>query len=86
MTAKNALKGEIEKRRVQLTKLKDALEEQEEDTDIDAKRSLALLKRAGLSFAGAEAQIDQGNYSEGAYLFAQGCWGLGCAHGISRRL
>ena len=86
MTIKITLKEEIENRRVQLDKLRTALEEQEESDDMDSQRSLALLKRAEMSFTSAEARLSQGIYSDAVYLFAQGCWNLGCAHGTSRRL
>jgi hypothetical protein len=86
MTAKDALRKEIENRLDQLAKLRSALEEQEDNDDMDAKRALALLRRAEMSFAGAESHLAQDIWKDGLYLFSQGCWNLGCAHGISRRL
>ncbi|RKY27436.1 MAG: hypothetical protein DRP83_02400 [Planctomycetota bacterium] len=87
MTARDAFTNELENRKSQLKKLRAALESQEEDNDDkDIQRALALLRRAEMSFAGAESHLAQGIWKDGLYLLSQGIWNLGCAHGLSRRL
>ena len=86
MTAKKALLEEIVKRLVQMDRLLEALDQAEDEDDKDTERAIAFLNRARESLKAAENFLNNGTYSEAAYLFAQGCWNLGCAHGIARRL
>ena len=82
---KTQLLEELRTRREQLIKLRDAIVQQEEITMLD-ERALALLRRADMSFEGVESRINSAQWEEALYLYTQGVWNLGCAHGMTRRL
>jgi len=80
MTAKDALKSEIENRTKQLANFKQKLQTKVEEGDEDAQEAMRLLKKVELSLRGADAAVTQGNWPDAFYLFAQACWNLGWSH------
>jgi len=71
-TIRAALEKELNNRRDQLAHLKVHVEGGSA-TDI-------WIRKAVMSFAGAEGKIATGDYDEALYLFAQGCWHSGAAY------
>jgi hypothetical protein len=70
-TIRTALEAELINRKVQLDRLKEHVEG---GTDADN-----WLRKARVSFAGAEGKIATGQFSDAVYLFSQGCWNAGAA-------